>query len=339
MSWERISLCTLLYGDYPELAQRVLTGIGINLPWGHAWVQDVRIGLNEVGDATARYVDQWAQRQPVPVTTYDAGRNVYKYPLMRRMFRDKVPGFPALATWANWFDDDSYLDPCFPWDELMMEAEVADMIGKPYVWFVRGRQWDWVQAQPWHDPRVGPPKAYRGKPVFHFFQGGWWLLRQSVICRYNWPFEELVHRGGDSTLGELMRQQGLRTVLGAHRRHLGFLSRVHTNADAAGRDSKSPRRGYSGDCLGEAYDPHRSIDLSHHHFDLTARVYATDANTGQRTVKEHFLPGPHHEDSREHVQPARTAAGLPAGQDSGDGPHPSPEQADRGWDGGRPTAG
>lgn len=263
----RYTMCALFYGDYLSLAQRCLGGLEAHLPAGRAHITDIRLGLNAVSPATLAYVETWAARQHakygLPVVIYIPERNVMKYPLMRRMFHDQISGLPLLADYVMWFDDDAFFDASFSWRKLERIVVNSTMVGKLYSWLIRGEQWKWVQSQSWYDPKVGSPPKRRGLPVFLFAQGSWWVLRKCVIVNYDWPFPELIHRGGDSTLGELLRQRQL--ILN------NFDQGVHVNADAQGRDSRSPRRGYSGPCLGEKFQP-GPLDLSHHDFKLTIRT-------------------------------------------------------------------
>ena len=52
------SVCTVLYGDYPQLAERLLDSLKLR-----AHVQDFRIGLNAVSGRTRELVETWAKAQ------------------------------------------------------------------------------------------------------------------------------------------------------------------------------------------------------------------------------------------------------------------------------------
>jgi hypothetical protein len=45
-------------------------------------------------------------------------------------------------------------------------------------------------------------------PGITFATGGYWWLRTDVIRQLDWPDERLSHNGGDTLLGEAIRQQG-----------------------------------------------------------------------------------------------------------------------------------
>jgi hypothetical protein len=145
-----------------------------------------------------------------------------------------------------WFDDDSYLcgEPGW-WDRVLAAASDHDMIGKHYRRVLEEAQWRWIRRQPWCDPDLGKPRAFRFRrtPSIRFCTGGWWVLRSEVLASHDWPSVELRHRGGDLLLGELLRHRGLR--MGE------FEEGVRINADEGGRHSKARRRGFDEDPLGD----------------------------------------------------------------------------------------
>lgn len=260
-----ISACILLYGDYPGLAHRCLDSICRSLFAGRDHIRDFRLAFNEVSPATreiASYFVKAVLSHWIPVITYEAERNVLKYPMMRRMLlMDPVPP----GKFAMWFDDDSYLlnDEATNgdswWSRVDLAMQTADMIGKIYHMPAQGEQADWVAEQPWYDPKVGPPLAKNLRGTFWFCTGGWWTIRTEILRRWDWPPPQLRHRGGDALLGELLRQQSLRMQ--------NFETGVRINADAAGRHSKSPRRGFDEAPLGKRLAA--SQDTSHQNFTVT----------------------------------------------------------------------
>jgi len=255
----------LLYGDYPQLARRCLGSILSVLPAGKSVVQEIKIGCNQlstvVKEEVDRFADSVASRTGLRTTLYIPSRNVGKYPLMRRMLydHDDPPG-----RWFMWFDDDSYLagyNDAF-WTTMLTAGEHADIVGQ-YRWFMpaQGRQLEWLQQQPWYDPAVGLPPKRGSRPCFKFCQGSFWMARSSVLQKYNWPWPELHHNGGDSLLGELCRQQKLRVV--------NEVSCVRLNADVFGAHSSAKRRGLSVSALGAKWEPGLTPDLTHQDFELT----------------------------------------------------------------------
>lgn len=257
---QRLSICSLFYGDHPKLAQRCLTSISESLQSGNSYVQDFRLACNAVTEDTRQIVRDFALRawedHRIPSRIFYAG-NVFKYPIMRRMFYAHEP----LAPVTMWFDDDSYFDPIPPtkwWREIWVQLEEADMLGQLWLMPIQGNQWEWIQSQPWYNPDVGKPhKKYRGGPCFEFCQGAWWVIRSKILKQHDWPLAEIRHNGGDSMLGELLRHQGFR--LGR------FYGNVRINADDQGRFSKSKRRGMSEKRVGWNYSG-KPLDTSHQVF-------------------------------------------------------------------------
>lgn len=194
------SVCAVIYGDHLPLAEKLLDSLRFN-----SHVEDIRLGLNSVSPATLSYVHSWAQEQmrvqPVLIFEPTENRNVGKYPLMRQMFR-----YGEIADRIMWFDDDSYLDPTAGlkwWDAADAVSSKATQVGSIHLIMQRGRQFEVIEQQPW----------FRGKPVnkrhrFKFITGGWWIAQTKYLKQWDYPFPALYHNGGDSILGELIRQQG-----------------------------------------------------------------------------------------------------------------------------------
>ena len=246
------SVCILLYGDHPALAERCLKSIRDSANW--PYIQDIRIGLNAVSTATRDVVHEIMRGAPVPRYLYEpeGSQNVLKYPLMRRMFFDDQR---PLSSYVMWFDDDSYIrEKDRDWWVLVhTHAKQFPLVGS--AWFLRAgfrpRQHAGIKAQPW----------YRGKPIPHnpsFATGGWWTLWSSVIEEWNYPFPELHGNGGDSILGEMIRQLDLGWCR--------FNTGVAINAGDSGVESSSKRRGKTTAWPWQSYDPRQPADLRHHDF-------------------------------------------------------------------------
>jgi hypothetical protein len=194
------TVCVLLYGNYPELAKRVLESIS-----GTRFVLEIRVGLNEVSNDTASFVRNWAatKSKRTKVSLYQPvnNENVGKYPLMRQMFKN------LKTKEVMWFDDDSYLlnvDDAW-WRQVKDATRLYDIYGCVHRIRQRGKQYAAIPHQPW----------YTGKPVtsnhlYKFVTGGWWVGNAFFLTRWDYPFPELHHNGGDSILGELARQQNAR---------------------------------------------------------------------------------------------------------------------------------
>jgi hypothetical protein len=96
-------------------------------------------------------------------------------------------------------------------------------------------------------------------------QGAWWIADPAFLARWDYPFPELRHNGGDVLLGELCRQQGASTF--------AYRDGVAINACPAGHESRAARRGLRTQPLWHDYDPDRPADLSHHRWDWVVTRY------------------------------------------------------------------
>lgn len=263
MPARRWSICALFYGDYLPLARRCLDSLDHSLSVESiaGRIRDIRIGANAVAPASYSWIRsrlrRWAER--FEVWWYEPDRNVGKYPLMRRIFREVDWVGPLVM----WFDDDSYLEEsssCETWwqrCESALEPSHVGMIGQ--IWkraWVAGQP-EWVRTQPWCNPSL----PIRVGTYQRFCTGGWWCIRREVLQRLDWPPLELRHCGGDMLLGAALEQSGLSLV--------SWSDGVRINADEEGRQSRSPRRGIRDDpVIGSTY---RGIPLStdHQRFSLT----------------------------------------------------------------------
>ena len=198
------SICTMTYGDYPDLIGKTLDSIYSQF---NSRIKDIRIGLNAVSDVSFSRVMQWCGSFKLcPVYVYQEvnNKNVGKYPLMRRMLYEE-PSPLAGSEGIMWFDDDSYLDAGVTdlwWDKVDNVSRMATVVGLQHVIGARGNQWQGIRAQPWYrDQHI--QRRHR----FTFITGGWWLAQSEFLQKWDYPFPEIYHNGGDSILGELCRQQ------------------------------------------------------------------------------------------------------------------------------------
>jgi hypothetical protein len=194
------SVCAVLYGDHLPLAVKLLESLRVN-----AHVADIRLGLNSVSSATHQYVHSWAldqmQAQPVFIFEPEDNQNIGKYPLMRQMFH-----YGEMGDKIMWFDDDSYVDPVAGiqwWNNAHSVSYQQVQVGAIHVIMQRGRQHEVIARQPWFKGKV-----INARHRYKFITGGWWIGDTAFIKRWDYPFPALYHNGGDSILGELLRQQG-----------------------------------------------------------------------------------------------------------------------------------
>jgi hypothetical protein len=196
------SVCLLLYGDYPKLAKKLLSSLD-----NPRQVQDFRIGLNAISNETRDFVLAWLQQhdrwKKTPVYLYEeeTQQNVGKYPLMRQMILDSK----SVAQKIMWFDDDSFLDDFAGpewWNSALKASQEHLQLGSVHHIIQRNKQFEVIQKQPWY---TGKPVGPRHKYVFA--TGGWWVVDSQFLKTWDYPFWGLYHNGGDSILGELVRQQ------------------------------------------------------------------------------------------------------------------------------------
>lgn len=196
----RVTLLGLLYGDYPELAERFLRSIPAT-----SHIKEIRIGLNEVSERTYGVFRDWFNTfDASPILYWQTAKNTGKYRVMRKM----LYGSNAVRTpHVMWFDDDSYfgsVDETW-WEDAAYALTLPDVVqvGRTHRIRQRGEQHKYIQSQPW----------YTGLPVsadtrFHFITGGWWIADYKFLKAVDYPSTDLYHNGGDSLLGEIARQQG-----------------------------------------------------------------------------------------------------------------------------------
>lgn len=204
MSVSTWSVCTVTYGDYPQLICKTLDSLHEQF---NARIKDIRIGLNAVSDESFERVMSWCEQfRLCPVYVYQEvdNKNVGKYPLMRRMFYEH-PSPLEKSEAVMWFDDDTYLDSDVTdkwWDEVEKASEGVTLLGLKHAIHCRGNQEQGISEQLWYKGHE-VKKRHRMK----FMTGAWWLARSEFLNSWDYPFTEVYHNGGDSILGELCRQQ------------------------------------------------------------------------------------------------------------------------------------
>lgn len=225
------TICVLLFGDYNKLARRCLVPLR-----GLREQTDVRVGLNQVCENTREIAAAVATTGHI----WEYTENRHKYPVMREMIQGVAP---ITTPYTMWFDDDSYID--VPLDHFFGAVDKtmanADMLGSLYTLGWIGQQREFVRSQSWYNG-----KDPNDHPKIRFATGGWWCIRTELLYKFNYPWPDLDHRGGDVMLGELMYQQDLRL------KH--FKYGVKINADDAGRESQAARRGFDQPPFGAHFD-------------------------------------------------------------------------------------
>lgn len=260
---KQFTICCLLYGNHSDLAERLLESLNREVWFPHI---DIRVGMNNVSGGTRAFVHDYANRMPI-TDVFVGNSPYYKYPLMRRMFRDHAEAtldggcspsginrwtHPAIMSpYTMWFDDDSWVLPAAltssnslgepSWLNLVKQKlQTHEMIGAPYYKHLRGMQHRFIEDQPWYN---GQPVKYQQK--VSFITGGWFAIHTRILMQHDWPPANFKHNGGDVMLGEMCRQHGYK--LGRFTRGLAI------NADASGDCSSAKRRGSSQAPIGVGY--------------------------------------------------------------------------------------
>lgn len=248
------TVCVLAYGDSRHLLARCLESLLVSSPRG--FVSEFRIGLNYVSRESHEFAQQWAESvAKTGLTTrfyrpvWPTGSPAYKYPLMRRMFRQPVLN----SSYVMWFDDDSYVTHADWWPLVTVAVKDADCVGQLQRRAMNNAQWLWMSQQRWFNRSLSKPAN------FIFPQGAWWVLSSRCVSSLDWPIPELRHCGGDAMLGEACRHRGIEVK--------PWCQGVRINADNLGRQSQAIRRGYSEEILAWNYsgDP---LPVDHQEFRL-----------------------------------------------------------------------
>ncbi len=197
----------LLYGDYPDLHARLLDSFERFIPDG----TPVHLWLNTVGKDSLERVTRLQNSRDGYVVT-ESTKNVPKYLAMAEMFKD-AKARAADDDWVVWFDDDSYiLGP--KWMNRVMQRiggyPAARYIGVPAISFLLPGQWNFICRSKWFKGLPALKVQIKGekKPGVCFVPGSYFWLRGDALRELDWPDERLVHNGGDTLLGEAVRQQG-----------------------------------------------------------------------------------------------------------------------------------
>lgn len=225
-----ITVCVVAFGDHSELAIRCLDSVYKNL---HPGLFRLRLGMNEPTDKARDRILAYLQEKNNVDRVYAATPQIYKYPMMRRMFHDAEN--PITTDWVLWLDDDSHIvDPNFivslgsKVDETYLRQDEKaprgnHCFGKVYYFHFRGKQIaatrkdgkkGWVEEASWYTGRPYLVDTTKRPPMpkSDFCTGGYWLASMEAIRACDWPDPRLKHRGGDIMFGAAVHQQGFGVV-------------------------------------------------------------------------------------------------------------------------------
>jgi hypothetical protein len=266
----KFTVFALTYGNHTKLARRCFQSIADRVDPSR--VDSIRIGFNAVTDETLLAARDIFADCPVPVLGYNPGTNVMKYPLMRKMFYD--PDHPVKTEYVMWFDDDSCIaahagQEFFSHVDLKMRADKATLLGDLWIMRFVGNQKKNISKQLWYTGK--PWHRQHNTDVMKFATGGWWTARFDVLRKWDYPWPALRHNGGDTTLGEMLRQQDLNLV--SYKTHLWI------NADDTGKPSSAPRRGVNEGNRPVWYD---DLTVGNQH-DFKVKAYRLDTVASELT--------------------------------------------------------
>jgi hypothetical protein len=192
-----VTVCTLIYGPYIDLHQRVLNSIVQNTDPN---MLKLRIGMNEVCKETRDWLKKFQEKYgaDVQMDFYDSVDNIKKYPMMRRMFHD--PDNPIETRWIVWLDDDSHIvekDWLIQLSHCMREnyGRGCNMYGKRYFYEISNSQ---AEAALQGGLRHGRLLGDRGQ-----------LGARVELARSAYPPQRRRHHDGRGSLPDRRRRQEL----------------------------------------------------------------------------------------------------------------------------------
>ena len=206
MSFPQVTICVLLFGEYPHLAKKT---IGSVLEHCNDSDYQLFVGCNACCDETLEYVNGLSQIDRLFVSE----QNLNKCPMQRKMFAEIETEF----VW--WFDDDSYIiDPAALTTRLAYASRANPdhvLWGPTFVWesqegFNLGVDVrPWIRAQAWYS---GEPIPHDSTHNWFFVIGACWFARMSLIRELDWPPEEFLKPGDDALFCEAIRQKGYQYI-------------------------------------------------------------------------------------------------------------------------------
>ena len=230
-------VCVLFYGTDAycyQLAERVLNAPMRQLAQMGA---EFRFGLNAVSDRTRDLVYATA-REFSAVHVVDCPENIFKYPMMRRLFYDH----PCTRQFLMWFDDNSYILPDTDVEHwaarVVRQLNACSVLGSVYTGKLVGNQRAWITAQPWYAGKE--PNDY-----VKYVADSWWAAQPTAFFKHDWPARDIRHHGGDIMLGEFCRQHDLQLC--------HFRDGVAINTNSSGVEGAKNRRGFDAPPVGFFY--------------------------------------------------------------------------------------
>jgi hypothetical protein len=209
----KITICTLMYGNYPDMHRSCLGNLIGTTPPDRV---EIRVGCNEVCTPTLEYLSSMLEQGRIHRVLVNQ-TNVKKYPAMRQLFWDKE--MPITTPWLIWFDDDSMANRDSAWlNKLLTKITHSEpahrklaMFGAQFSWQFSKAQIAWIRSRPWYRNRHfqthrGRAEASANRVVFP--AGGFFALSTDVMRAANIPDEQIGNNGGDYMIAEQAWQTG-----------------------------------------------------------------------------------------------------------------------------------
>lgn len=198
-----LTICALFYGDYPDLAARLLK----SLDQAVTTISDFRFATNAANPDTVamakdfllRHTDKTSANRPNVLQINKENRR--KYPVMRDLLYGSGSIPPLQNQYVMWFDDDSYVkepDAIAKALRRIQESDVS-LLGEIWKWTYKPGQVDWIRSQPWCPTGAAIPA------VASFVTGGWWIASMAALRSLDYPWTTLEHNGGDVMLSTALK--------------------------------------------------------------------------------------------------------------------------------------
>jgi len=193
-----VTVCTVAYGDNPFLIKRCLGSLQAYTPKGMA---EYRVGVNACSEATQTYLRGQVQAGVELIITQ---KNIFKYPMMRRLFYDK----PITTPWVVWLDDDIQVKGADWFTGAIGSVTDDKLYGRVMCFKISDGHRRFIHTA---DSYTGKPIIYSKPAWLRFIAGGWFIAPTRVLQKIGWPDKRILNNG-DIYMGEACNQQGIELV-------------------------------------------------------------------------------------------------------------------------------
>jgi hypothetical protein len=195
----RVTICTLLFGDFPKLHENFLKHLLATT--NPDWVS-IHVGTNSLAPAASEWLTTLRDRGDIQYLDMSAD-NRKKYPVMRHLFHESG----VETKWMVWLDDDTICDKDPAWLEKMCWQAIGGYKARtravaPVARYKMTRRWtEWCQAatwwkdRPWHKPHP-TNRLYALFPL-----GSFWMIHTQTARDLDIPDPRIGHNKGDVSIG------------------------------------------------------------------------------------------------------------------------------------------